>query len=136
MAKNIAVVCGVLVMTMILGTTEKAIGKPTEQRMVRIAELEIDAGRLAAYTAALKEEISTSVRVEPGVLTLCAVAVKDPSDTDSNLRDVCRPRRVRVAFANSTLQKIQDRNGEHGEVPEARRNRPNSPRHEVSAKPW
>ena len=64
-------------MTMILGTTEKAIGKPTEQRMVRIAELEIDANQLAAYTAALKEEISTSVRVEPGVLTLCAVAAKD-----------------------------------------------------------
>ena len=77
MAKNLAVICGVLVMTMILGTTEKAIGKPTEQRMVRIAELEIDADQLAAYTAALKEEISTSVRIEPGVLTLCAVAVKD-----------------------------------------------------------
>jgi quinol monooxygenase YgiN len=61
---------------MILGTTGKAIGKPTEQRMVRIAELEIDADQLAAYTAALKEEIST-VRVEPGALTLCAVAVKN-----------------------------------------------------------
>jgi len=64
-------------MTMILGTTKKYIGKPTEQRIVRIAELEIDAGQLDAYMAALKEEISTSVRVEPGVVTLCAVAVKD-----------------------------------------------------------
>jgi hypothetical protein len=120
---------------MILGTTEKAIGRPTEQPMVRIAELEIDADQLTAYTAALKEEISTSVRAEPGVLALCAVAVKD-HPTNSNLRDVCRPRRVRIAFANSTLQKIQDRNCEDGEVPEARRNRPDSPRHEVNANSW
>jgi quinol monooxygenase YgiN len=58
-------------------TTEKAIGEPTEQRMVRIAELEINADQLTAYTAALKEEINISVRVEPGVITLCAVAVRD-----------------------------------------------------------
>ena len=77
MARMIAMVCGVVVMVMILGMGEGAIGKPAEQRLVRIAELEIDAAQLAAYTAALKEEISTSVRVEPGVLTLCAVAVKD-----------------------------------------------------------
>jgi len=64
-------------MTMIFGTKESVTGKPTEQRLVRIAELEIDADQLSAYTAALKEEISTSIRVEPGVLTLCAVAVKD-----------------------------------------------------------
>jgi quinol monooxygenase YgiN len=56
---------------------EGLMGNPTEQRLVRIAELEIDADQLSAYTAALKEEISTSVRVEPGVLTLYAVTVKD-----------------------------------------------------------
>ncbi len=46
------------------------------QRIVRIAELEIDSVQLQAYEAALKEEIETSVRVEPGVLSLSAVAVK------------------------------------------------------------
>ena len=71
------IVCGVIVITMILGMKEGVIGTPTEQRLVRIAELEVDGDQLAAYTAALKEEISTSVRVEPGVLTLYAVAVKD-----------------------------------------------------------
>jgi quinol monooxygenase YgiN len=39
--------------------------------------LEIDPDQLPAYTAALKEEIETSMRVEPGVLTLYAVAIKD-----------------------------------------------------------
>lgn len=45
--------------------------------LVRIAELEIDPAQLELYTAALKEEIETSIRLEPGVLTLYAVAEKD-----------------------------------------------------------
>jgi quinol monooxygenase YgiN len=40
-----------------------------DQRLVRIAELEIDPAQLDAYT--------TSIRMEPGVLTIYAVAVKD-----------------------------------------------------------
>ena len=44
--------------------------------IVRIAELEIDPGQLDAYKLALKQEIETSIRVEPGVLTLYAVSVK------------------------------------------------------------
>jgi len=49
----------------------------TEQRIVRISELEIDPDHLTAYKAALKEEIETSIRVEPGVLILYAVSLKD-----------------------------------------------------------
>lgn len=45
-------------------------------RVVRLAELEIDPAQLDAYKAALREEIETSIRVEPGVLTLYAVSVK------------------------------------------------------------
>src|SRR5881275_1576025 len=50
-----------------------------EPRMpyVRIAELEIDPARLDAYKAAVKEEMEASVRVEPGVLAIYAVAEKD-----------------------------------------------------------
>lgn len=44
---------------------------------VRLAELEIDPAHLEHYKAALQEEIATSIRVEPGVLTLYAVSVKD-----------------------------------------------------------
>jgi quinol monooxygenase YgiN len=39
--------------------------------------LKIDPAQLDTYKAALREEIETSIRVEPGVLTLFAVSVKD-----------------------------------------------------------
>lgn len=48
--------------------------------VVRLAKLQIDAAQLEGYTAALKEEIETSVRVEPGVLSLYAVSEKDHPD--------------------------------------------------------
>ncbi len=44
--------------------------------VVRMAELEIDPAQLDAYRALLTEEIEASVRIEPGVLALNAVAVK------------------------------------------------------------
>ena len=44
--------------------------------IVRLAELEIDAAQIDGYKRLLVEEIETSVRVEPGVLSLCAVSVK------------------------------------------------------------
>lgn len=44
--------------------------------VVRIAKLRIDPVQLENYKAALKEEIENSVRVEPGVLSLYAVADK------------------------------------------------------------
>jgi quinol monooxygenase YgiN len=51
--------------------------EPADGRIVRIAELEIDPAQLEPYKAALKEEIDISIRIEPGVLTLYAVSVKD-----------------------------------------------------------
>ena len=45
--------------------------------LVRIAELEIDPTQLEAYKAAVTEEIEASIRVEPGVLAILAVALKD-----------------------------------------------------------
>jgi quinol monooxygenase YgiN len=48
-----------------------------QDRVVRLAELEIDFAQLEPYKAALQEEIATSIRVEPGVLALYAVSVKD-----------------------------------------------------------
>lgn len=50
---------------------------PVPSPIVRIAELEIDPMQLEAYKVALKEEIETSIRVEPGVLTLYAVSLKE-----------------------------------------------------------
>jgi len=48
-----------------------------KSQMVRLAKLQIDVAQLESYKAALKDEIETSVRVEPGVLTLYAVSEKD-----------------------------------------------------------
>jgi len=48
-------------------------GEPLGVPIVRIAELEIDSAQLDAYRVALREEIETSIHVEPGVLTLYAV---------------------------------------------------------------
>jgi quinol monooxygenase YgiN len=45
--------------------------------VVRIAELEIDPPRLAAFIEAVRQEMAESVRVEPGVLAIYAVAEKD-----------------------------------------------------------
>jgi quinol monooxygenase YgiN len=45
-------------------------------QLVRLARLEIYPEQLAGYQAALKEEIESSLRMEPGVLTLYAVSEK------------------------------------------------------------
>ena len=45
--------------------------------IVRLAKIQIYPAQLENYKAALKEGIETAVRVEPGVLTLYAVAEKD-----------------------------------------------------------
>ncbi|WP_433974344.1 putative quinol monooxygenase [Tunturiibacter lichenicola] len=58
----------------------RASAEPDQPRIVRLAELEIDPAQLEACKAALKEEIEASIRIEPGVLTLYAVSVKDHPD--------------------------------------------------------
>jgi hypothetical protein len=46
-------------------------------RIARMAEIEIDPHQVEPYKAALREEIADSVRLEPGVLMLYAVSIKD-----------------------------------------------------------
>lgn len=60
-----------LVMTGGVAATE------TPAPLVRIAELEIDPAQLEKYKAAVREEMETSVRVEPGVLAIYSVALKE-----------------------------------------------------------
>jgi quinol monooxygenase YgiN len=61
-------------------------------KMVRIAELEIDPDQLEAYRALLAEEIEASVEREPGVLMLHAVAEKD------------RPEQIRILEVYASRQ--------------------------------
>ena len=48
-----------------------------QEPYVRVAEIEIDPAAREAYQAAAREEIEASVRIEPGVLALYAVAKQD-----------------------------------------------------------
>ena len=79
MRRIFGVVCGVIAVEAILFTSRSGNGQTQMRKpspLVRIAELEIDPHQLAEYKNALSEEIATSVRDEPGVLNLYAVAVK------------------------------------------------------------
>jgi quinol monooxygenase YgiN len=44
--------------------------------LVRIAHVEVDPKQLQVYLELLKEEISTAVKIEPGVISISAVADK------------------------------------------------------------
>ena len=48
-----------------------------KDQMVRLAKLVVDQEQLESYKAFLKEEIETSLRVEPGVLTLYVMYEKN-----------------------------------------------------------
>ena len=58
---------------------KKAMAQEKNQ-MVRLAKIKVSSSELENYNAALKEQMTTAVRVEPGVLTYYAMADKsDPS---------------------------------------------------------
>ena len=48
-----------------------------KNQMVRLAKIQVDPAQLEQYNIALKEQMATAVRVEPGVLTYYAVADKN-----------------------------------------------------------
>ena len=47
-----------------------------QNQMVRLAKIEVDPLRLKEYNMALKEQMTTAIKKEPGVLTYYAVADK------------------------------------------------------------
>lgn len=46
-------------------------------QMVRLAKIQVDPSQLEKYNAALKEQMTAAVSIEPGVLTYYAVADKN-----------------------------------------------------------
>ena len=53
----------------------------TQLHMYRIAKIKVDSNQLVQYTIALKEQMNTAVKQEPGVLSYTVVAdKKDASD--------------------------------------------------------
>jgi quinol monooxygenase YgiN len=77
MKRRFASLCGAILAASILCKLMSANGQTVRPPVVRIAELEIDPEQLSTYRDALTQEIATSMRVEPGVLTLYAVSVKE-----------------------------------------------------------
>jgi quinol monooxygenase YgiN len=66
-----------IILALVLPFSLQIVCAQEKRQMVRLAKLVIDSVQLKNYKSLLKEEIETSVRVEPGVLTLYAVAEKD-----------------------------------------------------------
>jgi quinol monooxygenase YgiN len=54
-----------------------AAAEERQGQYVQVAEIEIDPAQLENYKAAVREQIETAIRVEPGVLVLYAVSEKD-----------------------------------------------------------
>ena len=69
-------VLGALVALSGLSAGYASADKPNDV-VVRIAQIDIDPDQLAAYQAAVREEMDTSVRTEPGVISIYSVAEKD-----------------------------------------------------------
>lgn len=70
---------GFSIMLLFLTLSTSALAQERDQ-MVRFAKIKVDPLQLTAYTTALQEQMTTAVRVEPGVLSYYAVADKsDPS---------------------------------------------------------
>jgi 4-carboxymuconolactone decarboxylase len=67
---------GLIFTILTIASNDNAFAQDKKQ-MVRLAKLVIDSNQLETYKAALKEEIEASLRLEPGVLTLYAVAEKN-----------------------------------------------------------
>jgi quinol monooxygenase YgiN len=75
--KSLGTVVILFTLTLLFSTNTMAQEKI---QMVRLAKIKVDPLQLDKYNAALKEQMTTAVRVEPGVLTYYAVADKnDPS---------------------------------------------------------
>lgn len=78
MHSPLALVVGTFALLACFTYSGRAVPAETGRRpVVRLAELEIEPGQLDRYLAILREEAETSIRVEPGVLTLYAVQLKD-----------------------------------------------------------
>ena len=67
---------GVVGAALAISLSGSVMAQESRGPVVRIAELEIDPAQLESYKAVVKEEMEISVRVEPGVLAIYAVAEK------------------------------------------------------------
>lgn len=75
--RGLCILIQTFVVIMLMAFSPESAYAQEHHQMVRLAKLVIDSAQLESYKALLKEGIETSVRIEPGVLTLYAVFEKD-----------------------------------------------------------
>ena len=74
--KHVLTLAVLMLVLLLPNACRRSSSEDTSQRVVRIAELEIDPAQLESYEVLLREEIKSSIRLEPGVLMLYAVSLK------------------------------------------------------------
>jgi quinol monooxygenase YgiN len=72
--KQLLVISALILASSLCG---RGVAQEMQGPYVQVAEIEIDPAQLEDYKAAVREQIETAVRVEPGVLVLYAVSEKD-----------------------------------------------------------
>ncbi|WP_426671344.1 putative quinol monooxygenase [Mucilaginibacter sp. McL0603] len=79
LSRNSRLILIVAISILMLSFSKHAMAQQ-KNKMVRLAKIQVDPSQLEKYNTALKEQMTTAVSVEPGVLTYYAVADKsDPS---------------------------------------------------------
>jgi quinol monooxygenase YgiN len=74
-------VTGIVALCILIFSINTSAMAQQNNQMVRLAKIKVDPSQLEKYNAALKEQMTTAIRVEPGVLTYYAVADKnDPAN--------------------------------------------------------
>lgn len=70
-------ICISILFTTLVFPSSQLLMAQNKKELVRLAVIEVDTAQLQRYNEFLKEEIEASIRLEPGVITLYAVAEKD-----------------------------------------------------------
>lgn len=68
--------CGGFIILLFMLSTSDNVSAQSDHHMVRLAKIVVDTVQLESYKELLKEEITASLKAEPGVLTLYAVSEK------------------------------------------------------------
>ena len=77
-------------------------------QMVRLVSIKVDPPQLDKYNAALKEQMTTAIRVEPGVLTYYAVANKNDPASITILEIYASPAAYKLHVAAPHFKKYKD----------------------------
>jgi quinol monooxygenase YgiN len=77
-------------------------------RMYRIAKIKIDPTQLAKYTLALKEQMNTAIKLEPGVLSYNVVADKKDATQITILEVYASPEAYQSHIATPHFKKYKE----------------------------